>query len=212
MSAYRAPAAALAAVALAMLLGACGGSDTAPLPSPPTGVAPITVVSSQLTNGLIIRPRYTCDGLNLSPGLAWSGLPADAVSTVLIVDDPDAAGGAFTHWLVYDLPASVTTLIEGIGGPFDTLRDLGGRQGNSDFGPQGYSGPCPRPGSVHNYVVHVYALDVELGLEARVPRNDVVDAMEGHIVGHGTLTGAYARIVREEESVVFKPTPTHDGS
>ena len=130
---------------------------------------------------------------------------------VLIVDDPDGAGG-FTHWLVYDLPASVTTLGESAGAPFERLRDTGGVQGLTDFGDLGYSGPCPPDGETHWYGFHVYALDAELGLEPQVRRNAVIEAMEGRVVGHGVLAAPYERVDRFEEFVVFGSTPTPSGS
>ena len=197
---------------LALAAAACsGGGGSDPLPSIPEGAAALTVEAPDLTNGQVIRPRYTCDSVNFSPEITWAGVPDDAVTLALIVDDPDAGDG-FTHWLVYDLPASVRTLPEAVGAPFSHLRVTGGLQGPTDFGHLGYSGPCPPRGQVHEYEFHVYALDAELGLAPQVKRNTLVEAMAGHVIGHGMLVAPYERVDRFEEGVVFGPTPTPSGS
>ncbi len=191
---------------LVLLVTACSGGAE-PLLSPPEGTVPLTVTSPRLVNGDLIRSRYTCDGLNLSPEVSWSGAPDQTEAFVIIFDDPDAPGGAFTHWLVYDLPASVVNLSEGTGGGFDNLRG-GGSQGMGDVDFLGYAGPCPPQGERHRYFLHVYALDTNLDLDHRGTRSEVVAGMDGHIVGHGAIFGLYERTQPFEQNVVFKPTPT----
>ena len=174
--------ASLVASAGLVALGACSGGGV-PLPE---GASAIEVVSERFIERGRVRPRYTCDGANVSPDLAWSGVPADGEAIVIILDDPDARG--FTHWLVYDVPASVTHLPEAGELP------AGGRHGQTDFGGRlGYAGPCPPRGQAHRYVLHVYAVDRVLGLEPGASRGAVLGAMEGHVVGHGSLSGLYQR-------------------
>jgi Raf kinase inhibitor-like YbhB/YbcL family protein len=192
-----------------VVLAACGGNAGGdPLPPPPEDVASIEVLAGRFTNGALIRPRYTCDGINLSPDLSWAGVPSDAVTLVIIVDDPAAPTGSFTHWLIYDLPVSVTELIEGIGGPFDVLQGVGGRHGRSDFGDMGYSGPCPPRGELHAYNIHIYAVDVELDLGRQAKRDRILEAMDGHVVGYGVFSTSYERQQLSEGGVAFNVTPT----
>ena len=209
----------ISSAALAVAAAGCSSSVSEPLPEPPAGIAAITVTAPQLTNGQLIKPRYTCDSVNISPEIAWSTLPNGTVTTIVIVDDPDAPGGSFTHWLIYDIPPDATGVTEGAGSPFDTLRpgglqgvsDAGGIQGATDFGDLGYSGPCPPSGQLHSYALHVYALDRELGLAARAERDEVLVAMEGAIIGHGVLRARYQSKERTDVNVVFK-TPTPEGT
>ena len=168
-----------------LALGACSGGAM-PLPEAPEGVAAIEVVSERFTADGRVRPRYTCDGPDVSPDVAWSGVPTASEAIVIILDDPDAR--VFTHWLIYDVPASATHLPEAGELP------AGGRHGGTDFGGRvGYAGPCPPRGQTHRYVLHVYAVDRALGLEPGASRGDVLEAMEGHVVGHGSLSGLYQR-------------------
>lgn len=198
----------LAAFLAMLATTTCGGGEAQPLPTAPSSAALIDVMAPRFTNGSIVAPRYTCDGVNLSPDLSWTGVPQEAESLVVVLDDPDAPGGQFIHWLVYDLPPDTTDLVEGAGNPFETLPE-GGLQTENDFGDLGYSGPCPPSGETHTYRLHVYALDRELsGLPDSATRDDVLLEMEGAIMGHGTFETEYSRIVRSDENVVFKRTPT----
>jgi hypothetical protein len=197
---------AAASFAVAIALVGCSSSPTEPLPPPPVDIAAIEVTSRGFTNGVVVRPKYTCDGLNLSPDLSWTGVPAEAVSTVVLVDDPGVGQGAFTHWLVYDLPPTIVSFDEGKGGPYTEIAG-GGFQSATDFGFLGYAGPCPPEGEIHSYFVHVYALDTEVGF-VQATREEVVAAMAGHIIGHGTFRGLYQRTPPSEGGVVFGNTPT----
>ncbi len=150
----------------------------------------IQVVSDAFAEGQQIPEKYTCDGQNISPPLRWTGIPAAAQALALVVDDPDAPSGLFTHWLVYGLPPQTTGLPEGVP-PGETVAG-GGRQGRNDFGRIGYGGPCPPSGS-HRYIFTVYALDAPLDLPAGATRRQLFRAMEGHVIDKGQLIGRYQR-------------------
>jgi Raf kinase inhibitor-like YbhB/YbcL family protein len=150
----------------------------------------LQVMSTAFADDQQIPTKYTCDGSNMSPPLKWTGVPAEATALALIVDDPDAPSGLFTHWLVYDIPAQTTELPEGV--PPRPAMDGEGRQGVNDFGALGYGGPCPPNGS-HRYVFTVYALDAPLGLPPGATKREVRDALGAHIVAEGSLTGRYVR-------------------
>jgi hypothetical protein len=153
-----------------------------------------SLASPAFGNGDAIPSRYTCDGADLSPPLAWAGTPAGAGSLALIVEDPDAPGGTFTHWVLYDLPAEIRALPEGVPRSA-TLSDLGGaRQGRTSFGDAiGYGGPCPPPGPAHHYHFRLFALDAKLGLAPGASRDSLLVAMHGHQLGVTELVGLYAR-------------------
>jgi hypothetical protein len=132
-------------------------------------------------------------GDNLSPALSWSGAPAATRSFALTVLDPDAPGGEFWHWLVFDIPPQTTALPKGAGGG----RGLptGSRQARNGFGEVGYGGPCPPPGdSPHRYRFTLYALDVDrLPVAANAAPAAVANALRAHALAQTTLTGLYAR-------------------
>lgn len=139
-----------------------------------------------------IPRRYTCDGENRSPPLAWSGAPAETRSFALFCDDPDAPRGTWRHWAVYDLPGNCATLPEGAG-------NRGGgaelKQGVNDFGDKAYGGPCPPHGhGTHHYHFRLLALSVQtLDLRADATCHDVEKALNGHILAHANLVGRYRR-------------------
>lgn len=132
-----------------------------------------------------IPKKYTCEGENSNPPLDISGTPDEARSLVLIVDDPDAPGKTFVHWVVWNIP--ITHHIDE-----DTVP---GEQGLNDFGDVSYGGPCPPIGK-HRYYFKVYALDDLLDLEAGATKQQVEQAMAGHIIGFGEFMGHYKRISR----------------
>ena len=150
------------------------------------------LTSAAFKNESTIPGKHTCDGVDVSPPLAWSGTPAGTRSVALIADDPDAPGGTWVHWVLYNLPAEVSELPENIA-KVESL-DLGGaRQGRTDFRRPGYGGPCPPPGPAHRYFFKLYALDTRLELKAGAQKKDVEAAMEGHVLGSAQLMGTYAR-------------------
>jgi Raf kinase inhibitor-like YbhB/YbcL family protein len=140
-------------------------------------------------NGLI-PAKYTCDGDNVSPPLSWSNVPPNAKSIALIVDDPDAPAKTWVHWVVFDLPTSTSELPENVR-PESSLLG-GGKHGKNDFGKPGYGGPCP-PSGTHRYFFKIYALDKETGLQPGATKEDLLRAMEGHILAQGELVGKYQR-------------------
>jgi Raf kinase inhibitor-like YbhB/YbcL family protein len=142
-----------------------------------------------------IPTKFTDDGSDVSPALAWSGLPKGTKELALIVDDPDAPRAEpWIHWVLYKLPPTVTGLPEAV--PADRkLAQLGGAlQGRNDFKKIGYGGPAPPKGhGTHHYRFHLYALDHALQLEPGVDNKSLVAAMSGHILDEGVLVGTYER-------------------
>jgi len=154
-----------------------------------------TLASAAFREGAVIAAKYTCDGVDVSPALTWSGAPAGTRSFALIADDPDAPAGTWVHWVLYNLPADVSELPENIA-KVESL-DLGGaRQGRNDFRRPGYGGPCPPPGPPHRYFFKLYALDAPLKLKAGAQKRDVEAAMEGHVLATAQLMGTYGRSKR----------------
>jgi len=138
-----------------------------------------------------IPDKYTCEGADISPPLHWEGYPEETVSFVLIVEDPDAPAGTFTHWVMYNIPADVNELEEDV--PKVEKLPSGALQGVNDFNQVGYGGPCPPPGKPHRYVFKMYALDTVLDLVPGVGREEVLKAMSGHVLAEATLIGIYSR-------------------
>ena len=150
----------------------------------------IKVTSAAFNDGEMIPSKYTCDGANVSPPLSWSGVPANAKTLALICDDPDAPGKTWVHWVVYDLPASTSSLPENVSKEENLA--AGGKQGTTDFKKIGYGGPCP-PSGTHRYYFKIYALDVFTSLNPGATKDQLLKAMEGHIVAQGQLMGKYKR-------------------
>ena len=155
------------------------------------GEMALTVSSSAFKEGDRIPAKYTCQGQDVSPPLAWGEPPAGTQSFALIVDDPDAPGGVFTHWVLFNIPPDSRNLPEAV--PTQAELASGALQGKTDFGRTGYSGPCPPPGRPHRYQFTLYALDQPLGLEGGASKKQLLSAMEGHILAQGQLTGTYQR-------------------
>jgi len=150
----------------------------------------INVTSTAFKEGQPIPKQYTCDGINISPPLEWSGVPKNAKTIAIICDDPDAPAGTWVHWVLYNLPADKIGLIENT--PATETLSGGGMQGTNDFKKIGYGGPCP-PSGTHRYFFKVYALESELSLKPGATKADVEKGMEGHIVSQGQLMGTYKR-------------------
>ena len=152
---------------------------------------PFNISSPGFQNGKDIPKKFTCDGEDVSPALSWTDPPPGSKSFALIADDPDAPRGTWTHWVLFDLPSTTTTLPEGV----PKVGDLpgGGRQGVNDFSKIGYGGPCPPPGKPHRYFFKLYALDSQLNLKAGASKQEVEQAMQNHILGKTELMGKYGR-------------------
>src|SRR5207237_8086420 len=138
------------------------------------GGAKMKITSSAFQQGGNIPSKFTCDGANTNPPLQISDVPPEAKSLVLIVDDPDAPSGLFTHWAVWNISPQTSTIAEG-----STPK---GVQGTNDFGKSGYGGPCP-PSGTHRYYFKIFALDREVDLPFGAKRGQVGDGVKGHVIG-----------------------------
>jgi Raf kinase inhibitor-like YbhB/YbcL family protein len=156
--------------------------------------AAFTISSPAFTEGGNIPSKFTCDAgqTNPSPALAWKEAPANTKSFVLIMHDPDAPlAGGFTHWVLFDIPATTSSL------PENFQPGSVGTSGNSGFRRAGYGGPCPPSGS-HHYHFMLSALDVPtLGLQAGAAKADVEKAMQGHVLGTAETVGLYQRQAKQ---------------
>jgi len=148
------------------------------------GEAKMKITSSAFQEGGNIPSKFTCDGGDRSPPLQIAEIPSSAKSLALIVDDPDAPSGLFTHWIVWNISSQTNEIAEG--------RAPNGVQGTSDFGKSGYGGPCP-PSGTHRYYFKIFALDRELNLPSGTKRNQLDAAIKGHVVARGELMGRYSR-------------------
>jgi hypothetical protein len=151
----------------------------------------LQISSTAFLEGGSIPKKYTCDSEDISPPLAWNGVPAGTKSLALIADDPDAPMGTWVHWVLFDIPASLSSLPEAVA-KTPTVQGIG-TQGKNDFGKTGYGGPCPPRGKPHRYFFKLYALDTALNLKAGASKAEVENAMRGHILGQGQLMGTYSR-------------------
>jgi Raf kinase inhibitor-like YbhB/YbcL family protein len=176
----------IAVAAMALAAGCGDGAGTAAAPSP-SGARRLTVTSTAYADGGTVPRRYTCDGPDVSPPLAVTGVPARTSSLALLLRDSDAPHGTFTHWLVWDIDPHTTRLSAG-------EHPRAASEGRNDFGRTGYSGPCPPRGDPpHRYVLTVYAVDRRVSLAAGVSPTDLLKAISGHTLAVGTLTGRYGR-------------------
>lgn len=148
------------------------------------------LISSEFEAGSPIPQAYSCDGEDVSPPLGWSDAPEGAVSFALIMDDPDAPGGTWDHWLLFNIPADARSLPRGV--PSSEVLDDGSRHGQNSWGRAEYGGPCP-PSGTHRYVFKLFALDKMLELEAGAAKADLRNAMEGHILAQAQLIGTFSR-------------------
>lgn len=154
-------------------------------------VMALEIKSSAFNEGDLMDAKYTCKGEDVSPSLSWKGVPDGTKSFALICDDPDAPFMTWVHWVIYDIPANVTELAEGVSKE-NTLSN-GAKQGKNDFRKIGYGGPCPPPGGPHRYFFKLYALDAVLNLEAGLTKKALLKAMEGHILEEAQIIGKFKR-------------------
>ncbi|MFC2125073.1 YbhB/YbcL family Raf kinase inhibitor-like protein [Bacteroidota bacterium] len=145
---------------------------------------------TEIQEGGKIPIQFTCDGEDISPGLQWTGIPEKTISLVLICDDPDAPVGTWVHWVLFNIPGNMDAIEEGV----DSVESIksGGSHGINDFRKLGYGGPCP-PNGTHRYFFRLYALDTMLDLNPGCTKADLMEAMQGHILGQATLMGKYSR-------------------
>jgi Raf kinase inhibitor-like YbhB/YbcL family protein len=157
----------------------------------PPAEAGFVLISPEFANGGPIPAQYTCDGKNIPPPLAWGEPPAGTKSYVLLVEDPDAPGGPWMHYIVYNLPAQIRTI------DFLTKADIKINGipvlfGINSWGTQGYRGPCP-PSGTHHYLFTLSAMDNMTGLGDKASINELASKMQGHILGYAELTGTYSK-------------------
>ena len=150
----------------------------------------LSITSPAFKQGGRIPSKYTCDGMDISPGLEWSDVPEGTRSFTIIADDPDAPVGTWIHWVFCNIPGEKRTLPEAL--PPDASLPDGSMQGKNSWGRPGYGGPCP-PGGTHRYFFRLYALDTVLELKSGVSENDLLKAMKGHILAGAELMGLYSR-------------------
>jgi Raf kinase inhibitor-like YbhB/YbcL family protein len=150
---------------------------------------PFAVRSSAFPAGGAIPRQFTCDGADQSPPLAWSDQPAGTKSLALIVEDPDAPGGTFVHWVLFNLPPTPAELAQAV--PHVSTLDNGARQGRNDFRRVGYGGPCPPRGSTHRYFIRFFALDAALNLTPGATAYELRAAIQDHTLGKTELMGTF---------------------
>lgn len=153
------------------------------------------ITSTAFASGEYIPAKYTCDGENINPPLTFSKVPKNAQSLALIVEDPDAPSGIFTHWVLYNIPPATIQILE-------NEAPRGSALGMTDFGKTEYGGPCPpaspqahrgESSGTHRYFFKLFALDTMLNLPPRALKKDVEEAMKNHILESATLIGLYKR-------------------
>lgn len=170
---------------LLALLGLSGCGDD-PVGEPAAGRPDTIQVSSEaIEPGGVIPVRFTCDGVEVSPPLSWSGIPDGSASLALVVDDPDAPGGTFVHWVLVDIPVDVGSVSQG-------QVPLGAVQGKNSSGGSSYFGPCP-PSGTHHYRFTVFALSAPTGLQDGAGLDDALHAIDTTAVARGRLTATYRR-------------------
>jgi Raf kinase inhibitor-like YbhB/YbcL family protein len=148
-------------------------------------MAEMALTSTAFGDGEAIPRRHTCEGDDLAPPLAWSGRPPETQSFALVVDDPDAPAGTFSHWLAWGFDPATSELPEGEAAP---------TEGRNDFGSNGYRGPCPPPGhGPHRYIFRLHALDAELGVGPGADKAQVEQALTDHVLATAELRGTYER-------------------
>jgi Raf kinase inhibitor-like YbhB/YbcL family protein len=151
----------------------------------------LELTSTAFENGQQIPIRYTGDGEDVSPPLAWSGAPQGTQSFAIICDDPDAPQGTWTHWVAFNLSPSLHMLPEGV--PTHVTLPDGASQGTNDFGRSGYGGPAPPPGKPHRYFFRLYAVDEILPIRAGASKSQLLSALKGHTLAEAKLMGMYGR-------------------
>jgi Raf kinase inhibitor-like YbhB/YbcL family protein len=147
------------------------------------------ITTTAYERGAKIPVKYTCQGDNTSPPLRWEYPPKNTTSFALIMEDPDAPGGTFTHWIVYNLPPDCRELE--IAAPMEKNLENGAIQGKNDFGKTGYGGPCPPKGELHRYIIRVFALNKKLPPESANKSDGFYSTIEDHILDEASYMGVY---------------------
>lgn len=152
----------------------------------------MTLTCPAFAAGARMPRRFTGDGADISPPLAWTDPPAGTKCYALICEDPDASGPKpFVHWVLYDIPPTWDTVAEGLGNDHELMD--GAQQGVTDFGDAGYGGPAPPPGKPHRYLFRLYAVSKASGLKPGASRIELLAAIKGKVLATAELTGIYSR-------------------
>jgi Raf kinase inhibitor-like YbhB/YbcL family protein len=185
----------------ALFLCSCSPNSTAPKSAQPSrrqqgdsmssSGKSFTLASTAFHNGGNIPRKYTCDDADQSPQLTWSGVPPKTQSLALIMDDPDAPAGTWTHWLIWNLPSETSSLPQSV--PKLRILVSGAQQGYNDFHRIGYGGPCPPPGNLHHYYFRLYALSARLDLDPGANRAALDAAIQPHILAQTQTVGTFRR-------------------
>ena len=152
--------------------------------------AKISLTSPVFSNGSKIETIYTCDGKDISMPLMIANVPSNTRAIAIMMDDPDALTGVFTHWILYNLPPDIKWLPQDFDSYISKIKGV--KEGRNDFGKIGYGGPCP-PSGTHRYILHIYALDSKLSLHPGANRGQFLEAIKGHIIDENRLMGKYSR-------------------
>ncbi len=147
------------------------------------------ITTTAFEYGASIPQKHTCEGDNTSPPLRWDESPKGTITYALIMEDPDAPGGTFTHWIVYNIPGDATELEKII--PIEKHLDNKAIQGKNDFGKIGYGGPCPPKGEEHRYYFKIFALKKKIAPESANKREDFYEAIEGSVLDEAMYMGRY---------------------
>jgi Raf kinase inhibitor-like YbhB/YbcL family protein len=150
--------------------------------------ANFTLESSAFQPNTLIPALYSCNEADISPPLTWQEIPPNTQSLAIVVKDPDAQDGEWIHWIIFNIPPSVTNLEENASLP------EGAANGTNSWGTTDYKGPCPPIGAAHRYVFTLYALDTVLSLANGASKDQVLNAMTGHVIGSSELTGLYQKV------------------
>ncbi len=151
----------------------------------------LNIRTTAFENGKNIPVKYTCDGDNISPVIFFDEIPKGAVTLAMIMEDPDAPGGTFTHWIMYNIPAGENKLEGNI--PIEKNVNNGAIHGINDFGKYGYAGPCPPGGEEHRYYIRVFALNKKLPPESAKKQEDFYNSIEKHVIEKAEYMGKYRR-------------------
>lgn len=151
----------------------------------------IAIASEIISDGSKIPLKYTCDDGDISPPLIWDLIPENTESFAILCEDPDAPGGTFIHWILFNIPPDTKELPAGI--KEEKKLDNGAIHGQNDFGRLGYGGPCPPSGTEHRFIFKIFALDTMLNLKSGISINQFSNAIQGHVLDKGELIGMYGR-------------------
>lgn len=177
--------------AMFLFLVLCALASAAAPQRPGAQSGALSISSPAFDSGKPIPKRFTCDGEDVSPPLVFTNLPGGTKALALVCDDPDAPVGTWDHWIIYDLPASLSGLPEGVGK--SSPPPSGAVEGKNSWNKLGYGGPCPPPGKPHRYFFKLYALKAGLGLKAGATKGELMAAMNGLVISSSELIGTYGR-------------------